>query len=101
MVDSNQLMVLRYSHQSKLCHVLFTFYNLFPLPFSTLPPSSCSNSPTLVARALIKRSNHSLLHVSGTGSTYSSSSDWRPEEDSDELTEKVSNNALVSYTLLQ
>ncbi|XP_003385540.1 PREDICTED: rab11 family-interacting protein 3-like isoform X1 [Amphimedon queenslandica] len=47
------------------------------------------NSPSLVARALIKRSNHSFLHVSGTGSTYSSSSEWRQDEDSDELTEKL------------
>ena len=51
-----------------------------------------SKSPTLLARSLIKRNTHSLLHISsgGTNSSYSVTPEWKTEEDTDELTDKVS-----------
>ena len=46
-------------------------------------------SPTLMARSLMKRNNHSFLHVSG-----SSTPDWTLDDEQDELTDKVQlNNA--------
>ena len=46
-------------------------------------------SPTLIARSLMKKHNHSFLHVSGGSDTYCSTPDGI-NDDQDELTEKVS-----------